>query len=163
VDANGDAAFTVVTGERYVVRKATRKVVSLVVNATAGQFKVTIDGAQTADQAFNVTAVNLKTALEGLSTVGAGNILVTGGPGDGTGSAPYVITFDEVLAASNLALSAVNGTTPLSGGAATVVPTVTTAPALSDILLRLRGGFPTGPVSPHPVARRASGSYYPGV
>jgi hypothetical protein len=169
VDANGDAAFSsagIVDGGRYWVRRVSRKVVSLVVSATAGQFKVGVDGVLTADNTFDIAAATLKTAIEGLSTVGTGNVLVTGGPGDAGGSTPYVITFDEALAGENPALTAQNGTTPLSGGSASATPTITTAAVkLTDAfpILRFRQGNPAAPVSGHPVARRASGVYYPGV
>lgn len=44
---------------------------------SSGTFPLTVDG-QTAAVAYNVTAAAMKTALEGLSTVGAGNVTVTG-------------------------------------------------------------------------------------
>lgn len=45
--------------------------------ATGGTFTLTYLGQTTSAQAYNVTAANLKTALESLSTVGAGNVEVT--------------------------------------------------------------------------------------
>jgi hypothetical protein len=45
--------------------------------ATGGTFTVTFGGQTTSGQAYNVTAANLKSAIEGLSTVGAGNVEVT--------------------------------------------------------------------------------------
>ena len=44
---------------------------------SSGTFPLTVDG-QTVSVAYNVTAAAMKTALEGLSTVGAGNVTVTG-------------------------------------------------------------------------------------
>jgi hypothetical protein len=44
---------------------------------TAGTFTVTIDGQVTSGLAFDIAASALQTALEGLSTVGTGNVTVT--------------------------------------------------------------------------------------
>lgn len=45
---------------------------------SAGTFTFTVDGATTAGLAYNITQAAFQTALEGLSTVGAGNVNVTG-------------------------------------------------------------------------------------
>lgn len=45
---------------------------------TAGTWTMTVDGATTAGLAFGITQAALQTALEALSTVGAGNVTVTG-------------------------------------------------------------------------------------
>lgn len=45
--------------------------------ATGGNFTLTYGGQTTGNQTHNVTAANLKTALEGLSSVGSGNVEVT--------------------------------------------------------------------------------------
>lgn len=42
---------------------------------------------------FDATAEEVRLALEGLSTIGSGNVNVTGGPGDATGSSPYRVEF----------------------------------------------------------------------
>jgi DNA-binding beta-propeller fold protein YncE len=94
---------------------------TLTINATAGQFRLSFGSQTTGDLAFNATAATVRNALNGLSSVTAGgaSVSVTGGPG---GTAPYTITF---LSDSDVAeLVAVDGTTPLSGGAASA--TVTT-------------------------------------
>lgn len=46
-------------------------------SATAGTFRVAVDGEYTDDLAFDISAANLDTALEGLSTVGTGGVAVT--------------------------------------------------------------------------------------
>ena len=55
---------------------------------------------------YNMSAAELQTALEG--ELGAGNIEVTGGPGDASGSKPYVITFAAALVISVTAPSMVS-------------------------------------------------------
>lgn len=55
---------------------------------TAGTWTYTVDGATTSGLAYNVTAAAFQTALEGLSTVGAGNVTVTGSVAAG-----FTITF----------------------------------------------------------------------
>lgn len=47
---------------------------------TAGTFTLTFNGQATAPLAFNATAAQVRAALEALGTIGAGNVLVTGGP-----------------------------------------------------------------------------------
>ena len=61
---------------------------------TGGTFRLAFRGAETADLAYNITAVALQTALQALSTIGAGNALVAG-------TTPYVVTFADDLAAEN--------------------------------------------------------------
>lgn len=47
---------------------------------SGGTFKVTFAGQQTGALAFDITAADLQAAVEALSTVGLGNVTVTGGP-----------------------------------------------------------------------------------
>jgi hypothetical protein len=42
---------------------------------------------------FGATETELQAALEALPGIGSGNVTVTGGPGDATGTSPYMITF----------------------------------------------------------------------
>jgi hypothetical protein len=92
---------------------------TLKVEATAGQFKLTFRGQTSADIEFNASAATVQTALQALSTVGAANATVSGGPGNEGGTTPYVITFAGALNNAPMPLiSSTSGTTPLSGGAA---------------------------------------------
>jgi hypothetical protein len=91
----------------------------LTVDAIAGQFKLTFNGQTTADLAFDAPAATVQAALASLSTVGVGNVAVSGGPGGAGGTTPYLVAFTGTLADLNQAPIAVGvGTTPLSGGAA---------------------------------------------
>lgn len=58
---------------------------------TGGTFRLAFRGAETTDLAYNIDGSGLQTALQALSTIGAGNATVTG---DG----PYVVTFASALA-----------------------------------------------------------------
>lgn len=70
--------------------------------ATGGTFTISVTRSGTTQtttaQAYNVATATLQTAVQALSNVGAGNALVTGGPGPGT---PYIITFASALATTN--------------------------------------------------------------
>jgi hypothetical protein len=100
---------------------------TLKVDASAGQFKLSFRGQTTADIEFNASAAAVQSALQALSTVGAGNATVTGGPGNEGGTTPYVITFAGALNNAPMPLiSAAAGTTPLSGAGATASVTNTT-------------------------------------
>ena len=96
----------------------------LTVDATAGQYKLTFNAQTTPDIAFDASAASVQSALEGLSSIGAGNVTVTGGPGSAGGGAPYLVAFGGTLADTDLAAIAVSvGTTPLSGGAGATIAT----------------------------------------
>lgn len=73
----------------------------LTVTASSGtftlQFKTTTT---TSALVYNISSAALQTALEGLVTVGSGNITVTGGPG-GSSTTPYDIEFVGSLAAAD--------------------------------------------------------------
>src|SRR5215471_13475162 len=47
---------------------------------TAGFFTLRLDADTTAGIAFDATAIDVQTELEGLASVGAGNVTVSGGP-----------------------------------------------------------------------------------
>jgi len=49
--------------------------------STSGTFKLGYAGQQTGNLAYNASTATVKTALEGLSTIGAGNVTVSGTPG----------------------------------------------------------------------------------
>lgn len=97
------------------------------VNAAAGQWKATFDGQQTADLAYDVTAGDLQTALRALTSINGANVTVTGGPGDSTGSTPYVVTFVGTLAGTDVAaITTQAGTVALSGSTGGTDPNAAT-------------------------------------
>jgi hypothetical protein len=96
-------------GPTNVSRKAPANLVmTLTVSARAGKFSLYFENEETGEEgetkllAFNASAAELQEALEKVKgehkPIGAGNVLVTGGPGDANGSRPYTIEFTGALA-----------------------------------------------------------------
>lgn len=102
---------------------AVNEVHTITVNATSGNWKYRFNGEETGNLAFNISASALATALEALATVGAGNVQVTGGPGDSGGTTPYVVTFVDDLAGTNVVPSIVTNVSLAGGGASVAVVT----------------------------------------
>jgi hypothetical protein len=83
-------------------------VMTLTVSARAGKFSLYFENEETGEEgetkllAFNASAAEVQEALEKVKgehkPIGAGNVIVTGGPGDANGSRPYVIEFTGALA-----------------------------------------------------------------
>lgn len=96
----------------------TNEVQTVTVDATGGTFTLTFSGKTTGDLAFDSLAADIQTALEGLSTIGSGNVGVTGGPGDAGGTTPYVVTFQGTLADTDVA-QMTSDPAKLTGGAST--------------------------------------------
>jgi uncharacterized repeat protein (TIGR01451 family) len=102
-------------------------------NATGGTYTLTFNGQTTGALAFNAPVTQVQAALQGLSTVGFGNVTVTGSP------ASYTITFVGALggapqpaisASSQLTGPAITGTsTTIAVRAAQVLTVTKTAPA----------------------------------
>ena len=89
---------------------------------TGGTFRLSFKSVTTATIAFNATSAAVQAALEAISTIGTGNVAATGGPLPAT---PVVLTFQGLLAGTNLPLITVNtpaftgGTTPVASVAET--------------------------------------------
>jgi hypothetical protein len=66
---------------------------TLPIAATSGTFTLTFEAITTSPLAYNAEAATVQEKLEELSTIGAGNVTVSGGPGDATASSPYVVEF----------------------------------------------------------------------
>lgn len=112
------------------LRLSTNEVQTITVDAAGGTFTVTFESQTTGNLAFNITASALQTALEGLSSIGAGNVSVTGGPG---ATNPLSVEF-----IGNLGQTNVNAMTTdpalLTGGAGTaVVATATPGVAPTEL------------------------------
>jgi hypothetical protein len=117
------------------------------VGARTGQFRLeahVTGGAsfeQTPDLPYNASAAQLQTALESLPQIGPGNVSVSGGPGDFSGSVPYSVTFIGALGHRPIAgrLFPISGAIPLGGGGAAVRTTSAGHPGSFS-----RGGGTTG-------------------
>lgn len=87
------------------------KVVTITGTPTGGTFTLSIGGQTTAPIAYNATATTVQTALQALSSVGAGHVTVTGSAGG-----PYTITFDDTVSGTLTASGA-----SLTGGSSPAV------------------------------------------
>lgn len=96
----------------------------LIVSATSGTFTLTLGTSTTGTLAYDAPAAAVEAALAALPPIGAGNVSVTGGPGDGAGSRPYAITFVGALAGVNVAELAADATGLVGGAATASVSTV---------------------------------------
>lgn len=83
-------------------------------------FTITWNGQTTASIDDDATADEVKAALEALSNIGVGDVIVTGGP---LATGPFSVTFVGALADTNVAAM----TTTPTGGTGTVVVATTTA------------------------------------
>ena len=90
---------------------------------TGGTFTLTYDGQTTGAIAYNATNATVVTALEALSNIGVGVVLLGGGPLPGTA---VTVTFQAVLAATNVPEMTINGAS-LTGGAITITMSTPTA------------------------------------
>lgn len=81
---------------------------------TGGTFRLTFNGVETANIAYNAAAAAVQAALEAISSVGAGNVTCGGGALPGT---PVTITFTGALAAEPQNLITVT-TAAFTGGTA---------------------------------------------
>lgn len=82
-------------------------------------FRLNFGGYQTANLAWNSTAAEIQTALQGLFSIGQGSMVCTGGP---SGTAPITMTFAGRVAPGPQALITVSN---VSGGGTPVVTEIT--------------------------------------
>jgi hypothetical protein len=90
-----------------------------------GTFTLTYSAQTTAGIAYNANAAAVQSALEALSNLAPGDLVVTGGPGPAT---PYVVTFAASL--GNVDQMTANGA-GLTGGVTPAVGVVTTTPGVN--------------------------------
>src|SRR5262249_19038185 len=72
------------------------EVQTITINATGGTFTITFNGQTTGALAFNASQGTVQTALQGLSTIGTGNVSVS------LSGTVYTVTFVGSLAATNV-------------------------------------------------------------
>jgi hypothetical protein len=131
---------------------STDEVQAVFVNATGGEFVLSLGGESTAGLPFDSSAATVKSALEAVAGIGTGNVSVAGGPGDATASSPYQVTFIGALGHQDVPhLSATNGSPALSGGShATVITQTEGASGLSDDVNVTTNGLAVDPDSDGP-------------
>lgn len=89
---------------------------------TGGTFTLTLAGQTTGNIAYNATAATVRTALEALSNVNAGDVTVTGSAGG-----PYTITFAGQYAGEDMPALTASGA-GLTGGSSPSVTIATPTP-----------------------------------
>lgn len=118
--------FEVAEGGNFFVDKDVlppqAEIQQLVVDASSGNYTITLNGETTSNIAYNANAATVQAALEALTHVGVGDVVVSGGVGASGGGTPYVLTWDIALGNVNQPTTS-NGT--LSGGAASATITTT--------------------------------------
>jgi hypothetical protein len=92
---NPDGSFVSAWGAN-VLTEGVNEVQTITVNATAGSYTLSFGGATTAPLAYNAEAAAVQTALQGLPTIGSGNVTVSG-------TSPYVVSFTAALSVTNVA------------------------------------------------------------
>jgi hypothetical protein len=97
------------------------QVVTITGTPAGGTFTLTFRGQTTGTIAYNAIASVVEDALEALSTVGEGDVKVTGGPGPGT---PYTVTFINTLGVEDVPVMTASGA-GLTGGTTPAVAVTT--------------------------------------
>jgi hypothetical protein len=96
--------LTAIHGPTNVPRTpSANQVMTLTIKASLGHFALVFENEETEEEVetknlhFDATAAEVQAALEEKKAIGAGNVQVSGGPGDETGTKPYVIEFTGAL------------------------------------------------------------------
>lgn len=97
---------------------------------TGGTFVLDYNGQPTAPLAYNSTPAAVQTALQGLSTIGAGNATVTG-----TAGVSYVVTFAGTLANTNT--PAIVATQAFTGGTTPAIGVATTTGGSTGQIIKI--------------------------
>jgi hypothetical protein len=104
----------------------------IIVNAAGGTFTIIHAEETTAALPYNATATEVREALEGLASIGAGNVFVSGGPGSEGGSTPYTVAFVGELAEKAI--------TPITTDRSGLVAGGKTGLALATVVVLVPGG-----------------------
>jgi len=94
---------------------------------TGGTFTLTFKSQTTAGIAYNASSAAVQSALVALSTIGAGDVTVAGGPGPAT---PWTVTFGGTLADQDVPAMTASAT-GLTGGTTPAVNVATSTPGVS--------------------------------
>lgn len=112
----GDKVFLSATDKTLadaVVGANETQTITITGSPTGGTFTLTYAGQTTSAIAYNANAATIQAALEALSTIGAGNVNVTG-------SGPFTVEFINDLADENIAAMTADGSS-LTGGSSPAV------------------------------------------
>ena len=97
--------------------------------ATGGTFTLTFNGQTTSAIAYNATAAAVEAALEALSTIGQGNVQVTGNAGG-----PYTVEFVGQLANQNVPAMTIDVTSITNGGGTTTGTIATSQAGVGEVV-----------------------------
>jgi hypothetical protein len=133
VTYDGDGSTTAFNFATTAGATLTNEVQTVTISGTpaGGTFTLTFGGQTTAGIAFNAPATAVKSALAALTTIGTGNVDVTGSTGG-----PYSVTFQGTFAGVDVAQMTASGA-GLTGGSSPSVA-VTTATQGSTVLKALK-------------------------
>jgi hypothetical protein len=102
----------------------------VLIAADSGQFRLGFESETTGDLAFDASRQEVREALEGLASIGAGNVSVSGRPG------AYIVDLEGPFADTEApSISAEGGTTSLELGG---------EPGSAEVAVLARGGLTTG-------------------
>ena len=107
-----------VAGGLGVVGHKVNEIERITVNASGGTFTISHGEDTTGAIPFNASAAKVREALDGLPSIGAGNVIVIGGPGGEGGGTPYTVIFVGALAEKAITPLTTNHSslTPSPGG-----------------------------------------------
>jgi len=158
-DGNADCAVT----ER--VETPEIQEVSILGISTGGAFKLAFKGQTTPLLPFNVSAADMQTALENLSTIGEGNVSVTLGKIAATDTSPaefpglWLVQFQGTLAGIDVPLLV--PTSSLQG--TTIIVTSTTHWADTGVVETINDLIPVGTPTPMRAGAVVVGLWFPGL
>lgn len=146
------ALFITTSGQVTLSTNGTNAVQSLTITGspTGGTFTVTYATITSAAIPYNATAAQVQTALQGMTSIGAGNVTVTGSAGG-----PWTLTFGGQLGvqpvttvtASGAGLTPSGGVTPASVTSGVNPAQTWTIPAGSVLAWSAQDGFFSNPIS----------------
>lgn len=122
----GACSVTVATITNGAAAMNEQQTITLLGTITGGTFTLTFNGQTTSTLAYNAANTDVQSALQALTTIGAGNATVSGSSGG-----PWIVTFTSALAGAEQ---------PLIIGDAT---SLTSTPAITVTEIRAAGGYDT--------------------
>lgn len=100
---------------------------TVTVSATGGTYTLKFRGYTTGNIAYNASAATIQTALEGLTSIGSGNVAVSG-------SGPYTIEFQGALAETDVAQLVPNGASLTGSSRKATVATTRTSKTVREVI-----------------------------
>jgi hypothetical protein len=122
IAADGSVEITTSAAGVHCLFGVVDEIQTVTVDATGGTYTLTFEGQETGAIAYDASdttgGASVRALLEALSNVEAGEVEVSGGPGDDGGTTPYTVVFRGSLGGSNRT-AMTSDATNLTGGAGT--------------------------------------------